>query len=545
MLRGTKNIRTRSSIVSLEVLDRVPDWDRYLATYDRASRVVPRLRQKVIGPMVATTAPVWVYDADFDLGYHVRRIRLPEPGTRRQLLDQADLIAQTPLDPARPLWVATLVEGLEGGQAASITHMSHAVTDGIGGVALFEQVYDTERDAERALPLMPTPEELSPYELAVRGARELPNRLLTAGVSLVGLAARTVASPGDAIEYTRSLSRMLKAGGQTPPSPLLRRRGLSTRTITADVDLTRLKAAAAAAGCTVNDAYLAGLCGGLARYHQALGVPLTALPMAIPVSMRRPGDSDEGNAFSGLYLAAPLDQDDPIQRAQLIGRQVRAGREEPAVDFLGAVAPMLAMVPETILDNLDGLAGAFPVPDVQASNVPSYPGDTYLAGARVVGQYGLGPLPGIAMMAVLVTRRDWCHLTFRYDVLSFAEAELLEQCLAEGFDEFLDIVPGPLAQPDTTEPAPPRRSRSADSRRLAAPARTARKAATKTASASPAKPAAETPVAEKPSAEKPVPRKKAARKVAKKATAKKTTAKKTTGTKASPEQPGSSKASEG
>ena len=42
--------------------------------------------------------------------------------------------------------------------------------------------------------------------------------------------------------------------------------------------------------------------------------------------------------------------------------------------------------------------------DVQASNVPVYPGDTFIAGAKILRQYGIGPLPGVAMMVVLISR---------------------------------------------------------------------------------------------------------------------------------------------
>ena len=71
------------------LLDSAPDWDRLVAAHDWASRLVPRFRQRVVEPPLGLGAPTWVVDAEFDLGYHVRRVRLPEPGTLRQLLDLA------------------------------------------------------------------------------------------------------------------------------------------------------------------------------------------------------------------------------------------------------------------------------------------------------------------------------------------------------------------------------------------------------------------------------------------------------------------------
>ena len=52
---------------------------------------------------------------------------------------------------------------------------------------------------------------------------------------------------------------------------------------------------------------------------------------------------------------------------------------------------------------MEVMAGSFTPADVQASNVPGFPGDIYLAGPKVVRQYGLGPLPGIAMMVSMVS----------------------------------------------------------------------------------------------------------------------------------------------
>ncbi len=114
--------------------------------FDNASRKVLRLRQKVVTPTLPTVAPRWVIDPDFNLDFHVRRIRISQPGTLRQVLDLADVAAQSPLDISRPLWTATLIEGLEGGGAAIMMHLSHAITDGVGAVEMFAHIYDLERE---------------------------------------------------------------------------------------------------------------------------------------------------------------------------------------------------------------------------------------------------------------------------------------------------------------------------------------------------------------------------------------------------------------
>jgi diacylglycerol O-acyltransferase len=199
--------------------------------------------------------------------------------------------------------------------------------------------------------------------------------------------------------------------------------------------LADLRDAAKAVDGSVNDAYLAALCGGLGRYHQAMGVPIDALPLAIPVSLRTGDDPAAGNRFAGVTLAAPIGEPDPAERMRLIREQVVERRGEPAIDVLGRIAPVLGLLPD---EALQLVAGRMTPPDIQASNVPGYPQETFLAGARVERQYGLGPLPRVGMMAILVSRAGICTVTFRYDTASFTAGDQLEKCLQLGFDEIIE-----------------------------------------------------------------------------------------------------------
>ncbi len=176
--RGEAYPATRSAFLGVEILDRPADWNRLREALDRASRVVIRMRQKVVVPPLPVTPPRWVVDPDFDLDYHVRRVALPGPGTLRQLLDLAEVTLQSPLDTSRPLWEAVYVEGLEGDRSALLSKYSHAITDGLGGIALFEQVYDTERESgPRPLAPVPIPRDVTGNDLLrgpARAARDDP-----------------------------------------------------------------------------------------------------------------------------------------------------------------------------------------------------------------------------------------------------------------------------------------------------------------------------------------------------------------------------------
>jgi diacylglycerol O-acyltransferase len=451
MHRGEAHPATRSAFLDLEILDAPADWARLREAIDRASRVVIRMRQKVVIPPVPTTPPRWVVDPDFDLDYHLRRVALPAPGTLRQLLDLAEVTLQSPLDTSRALWEAVYVEGLEEGRSALLMKLSHAITDGLGGIALFEQIYDTERDpAPRPMPPVPIPRDVTGADLVRESIRQLPETTFAAGRKALGRAAATTARliqrPGptvaEAIGFAGSARRML---GPPPasPSPLLRRRSLVSRTHVLELPLTELRAAAKAVGGSVNDAYLAALCGGLGRYHETLGVPVDALPLALPVSLRTGDDPASGNRFAGITIAAPIGEPDPAERMRLIREQVIARRGEPAIDMIGRIAPVLGLLPD---EALQAVTDRITPPDIQASNVPGYAQETFLAGARVDRQYALGPLPRVAMMAILVSRAGTCTVSFRYDTASFTAGDQLEKCLQLGFDEVARLGQGSLGR---------------------------------------------------------------------------------------------------
>ena len=444
MFRGEQDPRGRSAMLSVVLLDVAPDFARLRAAMDRASRVVLRLRQHVVVPALPLGSPQWILDPDFDLDFHVRRVRLTEPGTLRQLLDFAQPILNSPFDTARPLWEAHLVEGvdIDGASAALLYKLHHAVTDGVGGVELFKQLYDFEREPDRGpMPSIPSPEDVSSTDIVRSAARRAP-------VSVVAMAAnrssqgvrvtrRIVADPlaalRDVSKFVSSAQRVL-GPPPVPPSPLLRRRGLGRRLETYEFPLDDFRRAAKAGGGSVNDAFISGIGGVLRLYHEALGVMVDAVPLALPVSLRSDDDPAGGNRFAGARIAAPVSEPDPARRIARIREQILNAVGEPAINALGSVAPALSRLPAPLLGAISGIASTT---DVQASNVPGYPEAPYLAGSLVLKTFPFGPVPGVPMMIILVTQAGVCYLGVHYDTAAITDHELFARCLREGFDEIL------------------------------------------------------------------------------------------------------------
>lgn len=452
MYRSETSKHFRAAIMSLEILDITPDWNRFRAVFEHVSRQVVRLRQKVLVPTLPTTAPRWIVDGDFNLDFHVRRMRVPDPGTLRQVIDLAEVVLQSPLDISRPLWTATLVEGLADGRAAMLFHTSHAMTDGVGLVQLLRPIYDLEREPLPESPgPQPIPQGLSQNGLMWEGLKHMPSAIaggLHRGLPVgVSAAVRVILNPTYAatgfIRYVQSAVRLMSRAAK--PSPLLHGRSLAIRTEALDIPLSDLRKAAKAGGGSINDAYLAGLCGALGRYHAALGVSISALPMEVAVSLRTDADPLGGNRFVDVNMAAPIGVADPLARMQAIRTKMVQCRQEPALGMIGSIAPALNVLPAPVLD---AIIRSSVVSDVVASNVPFYKEETYVAGAKILRQYGFGPL-NVAMVVELLSRGGYCTITVRYDRAAISDETMFAQCLVDGFNEILSLAgePAPSAVP--------------------------------------------------------------------------------------------------
>ncbi|MDP2821286.1 MAG: wax ester/triacylglycerol synthase family O-acyltransferase [Sulfuritalea sp.] len=106
------------------------------------SRMVPVLRRRLAALPLHLANPVWV-QGEIDLDRHIRRVRIPAPGTWAQLeAVVADLHAEL-LDRSRPLWMMLVFDGLAGGEQAYYFKIHHAMLDGQAGVALAGALFDT------------------------------------------------------------------------------------------------------------------------------------------------------------------------------------------------------------------------------------------------------------------------------------------------------------------------------------------------------------------------------------------------------------------
>jgi diacylglycerol O-acyltransferase / wax synthase len=439
-----EDARLRSTVVTILTLDRSPDWDVLVDRLERVSRLMPMFRQRVV-QSTPPAPPRWVYDKDFDLRYHLRRVIAPEPGTFETVLEMARNAEMGEFDHSRPMWVATLVEGLVDGGAAIVVKMHHSLADGIGGMQIASLVFDFQAEPADLgpLPRIPSATTLLPldgvrrsleYDVGltrrlVRVAALGSSKLLVDGVRHPRATLRSVWST------TTSVYRTVRPINHTA-SPIMQDRRLIRELGVHEVPLSALKQAGRNAGGSLNDAFLAGVTGGLRRYHERHGAAVDELVVTMPISIRMPDDAEGGNRITLMRIPLPVGVADPRERIGAIRERALAARNEPSLKLTQDIAAGLNLLPRwyigAILRHVDFLA----------SNVPGAPVPVWVGGAAVTMQYAFGPTIGAGINVTLITYQDTCALGINADSGAVPDLAVFHECLVEGFEEVLALGQG-------------------------------------------------------------------------------------------------------
>jgi diacylglycerol O-acyltransferase len=437
----------RSTVIGVSVFDAPLDRTRLVEAIDRLSRIVPRFRQRVHASPWSIAPPRWEVDPNFDLSFHLRFLRAPGQGSLRDLLDLAAPIAMHGFDRARPLWELHVVEGLEDNKSATVMKLHHAISDGVGLVQIFMNLFDLDRQGtdRGPMPAVPDPTRLSEFAGALNAigheqrralgvARRLGSNVAQTTRSILSRPVETAVTTG---AVAASVGRML-APAFDPLSDVMKDRSLSVRFDAMRLPLNELKRAAKAADGKLNDAFVAGVIGGLRRYHVAHGSDVSGLRMGMPINIRDAAtEGVGGNQFIPTRFVVPLDIDDPIERMRTINGLVAQQRAEPAMGLFLPMSGVLRRLPTATTTALFGslLKGV----DFTTSNVPGLPMSVYEAGARLEMNMPFGPLAGSAANITLVSYIDDVDLGISTNPAAIQDPEALMENLHESFDEILKI----------------------------------------------------------------------------------------------------------
>jgi WS/DGAT/MGAT family acyltransferase len=411
-------------------------------------------REKVVNVPFNLDHPWWVEDRDFDLEFHVRHIRLPEPGDWRQLCIQAARLHSRPLDLTRPLWEFTVVEGLDAipglpeGSYAIITKVHHACIDGMSGVDLIEAIHDLEPEPADIPKSRPWTGENDPNPMELMFRAQLNN--LTQPFRFAEVLARTVPALGRLSQGL--VERRFEQPALQPPRTRFNRAVTGHRVVEGRrFDLKDIRAIKnALPGATVNDAVLTIVGGALRRYlEEKLELPDTSMTAMAPISVRaEEGKGAMGNQVAAMTVALGTDIADPLERLKCVHESAVSSKEMTRAVGAKLMTDYSQFIPSTTaalatrLYTEYGLAEQMNVPfNCVVTNVPGPQIPLYSAGARLVTQFGLGPIfDGMGLIFPVFSYCGYIMISLTSCREMMPDPEFFGQCLDASFESLKEAT---------------------------------------------------------------------------------------------------------
>jgi WS/DGAT/MGAT family acyltransferase len=402
---------------------------------------LPRLRrfaQRAAPAPLSLVHPAWENDRDFDLRDHVQRWQVPDAGGERELGELLETLMARPLERARPMWEAHLLEGRDDDATALLLKVHHCMIDGVSGAALLDVLLEAPPHPPQRVAAAPPEDPPAPAARAAAAAATALVRPARLAVEALGALRRPDAlrRSAAALRDARSFARAATLGErQRLPwnAPLGFRRRLS---------LTRLPLIEArwirsAYGGTINDVVLSVLAGGLRRYLQATGVPFrdVSLHALVPVSLRAPGEvASLGNRLSALRVPLAVEPESELERLAATSATMERLKARRAFEglalLLGAIellpAPLVALVASRIS------LGAFA--HLVATNVPGPRELRYVAGRRVSAIHAIAPVTdGVGLSIAVFSYAGSLHIGLYADADLAPDLDKLRSGIEEAF----------------------------------------------------------------------------------------------------------------
>jgi WS/DGAT/MGAT family acyltransferase len=378
---------------------------------------LPRCRQVIRTVPLGCAYPVWVDDASFDLGFHLRRAALPRPGSRAELRCLVEHLMEQKLDRARPLWEIWMVEGLGDGTWAIVSKVHHCMADGVAGSDLLGLMLDASPTHlfPPARPWVPEPGPAS-RDLAAGAIADL----VSSPFELAHMVLRFTLEPGRAWAETSRVLRTLRGAAgwlrgpdtQSLNGPI----GPHRRWAQVAVPVEVVKAVRHRAGGTFNDVVLAAVTRGfrdlLAHRGEAIDHPVRTL---VPVSMRarddsgRPiGDGTFTNKVSGVVTDLPVGIPDPLTRLRTVSAQMAKVKDSDQLAANQIVTSITEVTPPLLISMAGRLGTKLPQHRVNTvvTNVPGPQIPLYATGRRMLEVYPFAPIALQTRISVAVFSYD-------------------------------------------------------------------------------------------------------------------------------------------
>jgi len=399
-------------------------YDFHAAVLNLVSERLPKaraLKRKLIDAPLELAHPMWGEVAELDLAEHIRRERLPSPGSEAQLLRRVGELHAELLPRDRPLWRLVVIEGLASGEIALYSKIHHALLDGQGGIALATALLDLEskipkpasaraqaQKAEAMISKIQAPAAAGRTGTAVRATASQFAKLIRALPATFKMARKGLSEAGSLLGKLRD-SVLL-----APRTPFNVNIEGGRAFAIASVEIGRVKAVAKAFGVSLNDVVLAMVAHAVREHlRKAKALPEEATVIAMPISLRSSGDTESNNQVSMAQCALPTHLSNPVERLRAIHvatsaikSRVAAFKDLIPTDYPGLAAPIWAAGLSRLWARGRISERLPPLANLVVSNVPGPPMQLFLAGAQLKHYYPVSIVThGLALN---ITLQSYC-----------------------------------------------------------------------------------------------------------------------------------------
>jgi len=353
-------------INAVMVLDGPVPFERYRDLIVSRLLSLPRLRQRIVKPLLPFTLPTWEPDPQFDIRYHVRLTPL-EHDDRASLQELAGILMSQPLDPQRPLWQFHFVPDYENGSAV-IARFHHCIGDGLAMLYVLLSMTDTPPAAhEQEADVSTGQRSGTVLDFVTRSLSPVVSYTRSLEENVVREVREIASRPARAVDITRDLSVGAGALGKIilmsadPKTAFKGPLSSSKRAVWADpVPIPLLKDIARVTGSKINDVVLAAVAGALRRYlvSRDQRVEKVTVRAVVPVNLRPIEDASElGNRFGLVFVPLPLGIEDPLDRIFAVRNHTEDIKRTPEALLTFQILRMLGATPSPGFDAVVRLFG--------------------------------------------------------------------------------------------------------------------------------------------------------------------------------------------
>ena len=410
----------------------------------------PLYSQKLMRLPFDVDFPYWVEDPHFELEYHVRHGRLPEPADWRQLCIHIARFHSRPLDMTRPLWEMYVIEGLDNiegikpGSFAIVLKAHHAAVDGTSNQKFMFSMMDLGVDGPAIIP-PPVGKALvreTSVSMPIVATKAALNNF-TAPIKMTRAAAGlapTLAKAAARSAFKRNESK-LKVPATRFNGPVSPNRAFDGVTF----ELADFKMIAKSFGeAKINDVVLA-VCGGALREYleSKKELPSESLIVTAPVNKRAASDAisgADGNQVSAMSLPLFSNIANPVDRLKSIVRASQSAKAQKSGLAARVATDLSQHVPAATLSALSPIfiqmGGADRVCNAFVSNVPGVQFPVYFCGSEVTQIHGMAPI-GAGMGLFIATPSYNGKLSFSITTTRqiMPDTPYFVDCLRRALDE--------------------------------------------------------------------------------------------------------------